>query len=469
MSFSQFMAILRARWLIPVAVLAAMLLLAFAASQLLPKKYTATGAVMVDMRSPDPINGTMAPVSAIYLLTQMDVIRSERVALTVVRSLKLNENPDLRARWQAAGGQGSFDTWVAQLILEGLEVIPAKGSSVIEVNYTAADPDFAAALANRFINAYLDTAVELRVQPARQFTHMFTEQLEQAKGRLEDAQRKLSAYQQEKGIVATDERLDVETARLAELSAQLVALQAQTADARSRRSRAGIDSPDSMNNSVIMSLRGELARQEARLQEAADRLGDNHPQITQMRAGIEETRRKILSESANVGRTAGVALEIAEQREAQTRSALEAQRQKVLRLKAIRDEATVMANDVASAQRAVEAIQLRSHQTRLESETDQTNVAVLRVATPPTSPSSPRTLLLVLQAIFLGVFAGIGAAIWTELRNRRIRVDEDLGELVEADLIGHMPEAKPRTGRMPIRFTPHLPSRASLRLPLAGQ
>lgn len=469
MSFSQFMAILRARWLIPVAVLSVMLLLAFAASQLLPKKYTATGSVMVDMRSPDPINGTMAPISSLYLLTQMDVIRSERVALMVVRALKLNENPDLRARWQAGGGQGSFDTWVAQLILEGLEVIPAKGSSVIEVNYTAADPDFAAALSNRFINAYLDTAVELRVQPARQFTHMFTEQLEQAKGRLETAQRKLSAYQQEKGIVATDERLDVETARLSELSAHLVALQAQTADARSRRSRAGIDSPDSMNNSVIMSLRGELARQEARLQEAADRLGDNHPQITQMRAGIDEIRRRILSESANVGRTAGVALEISEQREAQARSSLEAQRQKVLRLKAIRDEATVMANDVASAQRAVEAIQLRSHQTRLESETDQTNVAVLKVATPPSRPSSPRTLLLFLQAVFIGVFVGIGAAIWAELRNRRIRVDEDLGELVEADLIGHMPEAKPRSGRLPIRFTTQLPPRASLRLPLVGQ
>jgi len=471
MSFSQFMAILRARWLIPVAVLAVMLALAFAANQLLPKKYTASGSVMVDMRSPDPINGTLAPVAGLYLQTQMDVIRSERVSLMVVRALKLNENAELRERWRASGreGRGSLETWVSQLILEGLEVTPARGSSVIEVSYTAADPDFAAVVANRFINAYLDTSVELRVQPAKQFTHMFNEQLEQAKGRLEAAQRKLSGFQQEKGIVATDERLDVETARLGELSAQLVSVQAQAADARSRRARSGMDSPDSHNNSVIMSLRGDLARQEARLQEAADRLGDNHPQISQMRAGIEEIRRKIVSESASVGRTAGVALEIAEQREAQARGALEAQRQKVLRLKAIRDEAQLLANDVASAQRSVEAIQLRSHQTRLESETDQTNVAVLKVATPPSSPSSPRTLLLVLQAVFIGIFVGIGAAVWTELRHRRIRVDEDLGELVGAELVGHMPRAKSRSGRLPIRFAPQLPSRASLRLPFVGQ
>ncbi|WP_223673088.1 hypothetical protein, partial [Proteus terrae] len=92
----------------------------------------------------------------------------------------------------------------------------------------------------------------------------------QARENLEAAQRKLSAFQQEKGIIATDERIDVETARLNELSAQLVSLQAVTADAISRRAQTGLSSPDAMNSAVIMGLKADLARQEARLKEEGD-------------------------------------------------------------------------------------------------------------------------------------------------------------------------------------------------------
>ena len=59
------------------------------------------------------------------------------------------------------------------------------------------------------------------------------------------------------------------------------------------------------------------------------------------------------------------------------RAALEAQRAKVLRMKAVRDEGLVLVRDVENAQRAYDAVLARFTQTSLESQTTQSNVNVL--------------------------------------------------------------------------------------------
>lgn len=471
MSFAQFLAILRARWLAPTITLAVLITIALLAGFLMPPKYTAEGSVVVESRSPDPITGTLTQQTPITLTTQMDIVRSHRVARMVIKNLKLSESPELRTLWQeGTGGNGDFEAWIAELLLKSLEVEPERGSSVFNVSFTGSDPQFASTLVNEFVRAYIEVNVELRSSPAKQFTSMFNQQQQEARDKLEAAQRKLSAFQQQKGIIATDERIDVETARLNELSAQLVSLQSATADASSRRNQAGIDSPDSMNSSVIMGLKTDLARQQAALKQESSRLGENHPSIGQLKAGIAEIQERIRNESVAVGRSSGVSLDIARQREGQVRASLEAQRTRVLQLKAIRDEMSLLARDVESAQRAFEGISLRANQTSLESQINQTNAAVLKYATPPTGPSSPRKVMFVLQAIFIGLFLGIGIAVVRELRDRRLRVDEDLAELIGAENLGSMPAAKPKSSKtLPIRFVPQLPDKAVLRLPTNPQ
>src|SRR5690606_11394619 len=126
------------------------------------------------------------------------------------------------------------------------------------------------------IQAYLDTTIELRVEPAKRFATLFDEQLKGARERLEQAQGKLSAYQREKGLIASDERIDVENIRLSELSSQLVGLQSLTAESRSRQAQIGSSSTEVLNNPLVAGLKADLSRQEARLKELSSRLGPQH-------------------------------------------------------------------------------------------------------------------------------------------------------------------------------------------------
>jgi polysaccharide biosynthesis transport protein len=273
MTFGQFLSVLRARWWVVALVLGLTVLTTLVVSLLLPKQYTATASVMVDFK-PDPISAVMfgGMASPAFMATQVDIIQSERVAQRVVRNLKLNESPQVRQQWlDDTGGEGSIEQWLSGLFQKSMDVKPSRESSIINISYRAPDPRFAAGLANAFMQAYIQTSLELRVDPARQYSSFFDNRAKEAKEAVEKAQSRLSAFQKANGIIASDERLDVENARLNELSSQLVGIQALAAESASRQTQANSAQGDRLqevlNNPIVGQLKADINRGEARLQE----------------------------------------------------------------------------------------------------------------------------------------------------------------------------------------------------------
>lgn len=445
MTFGQFLSILRARWWVVLLVLGLTVGTTLVVSLLLPKQYSATASVVVDFK-PDPISaiafGGMA--SPTFLATQVDIIRSERVAQRVVRNLRLNENAQVRQQWlDATNGEGSIETWLGTVFAKQMDVQPSRESSVIAISYRAPDPRFAAGLANAFAQAYIDTALELRTNPARQFNEFFDARAKEAREALEKAQARLSDFQKTNGIIASDERLDIENARLNELSSQLTALQAIAAESAFRQVQAqGAQADrlqDVLNNPVVAGLRSEINRSEALMQQLTTRLGDNHPQVREARANLAELRRRLDAETAKVASTVGVTSNINRSRETEVRRQLDAQRTRVLQLKSVRDQGMVIMQDVANAQRAYDAVLQRFTQTNLESQATQSNVNLLTQAQPPIEHSSPNLLLNTLLAVFLGGLLALGTALLLELMDRRVRNPEDAVAALGLPVIGVMP------------------------------
>jgi len=453
MNLHQALAILRARWWVALLVLLLTAAGTVAYMVTKPKLYTASAAMVVDTK-PDPVSAMMygGMASPLFMATQVDVIKSDRVANRVVRNLKLAENPQVRAQWlEATGGTASIDTWLAETFQKRMSVTPSPQSSVLTVSYQAPDPQFAAALANAFVQAYLQTNLELRVDPAKQYSAFFDNQAKEARERLEAAQARLSAYQKTKGIIATDERLDIENARLAELSSQLVALQAVASESGSRQAAAQGASADRiqevLNSGLVSGLRAEMLRNEANLQQLSERLGDNHPQVQEAKANIAALRAKIESETRRVTSGVSVSANINRQRVAEVRAALEAQRNKMLTMKGQRDESSVLVRDVETAQRAYDAVVTRFNQSSLESQATLSNVNVLTPATPPLEPSTPSPFKIGLMALLGGAALGIAAALLLEMLDKRVRTKEDASAAMGGlAVLGVMP--RPATKRL---------------------
>jgi chain length determinant protein EpsF len=451
MPLSRIIEILRARWRAALLVLATALGLAVIVSLLLPRQYKATASVLVDMRSPDPLAGTVLGSVLItgYMATQMDLVQSERVARRAIGTLDLEHDRALKERWQdATEGRGDYGAWLAEQLQRKLDVQPTRESGVMTINFTATDPQVAAATANAFMRAYIDTTLELRVEPAKRYSDFFDERSKQLRLALEDAQAKLSAYQQANGIVGTDERLDVENMRLAELSSQLVALQATSAESGSREQQASVNADrmtEVFSHPAVAALNAELSRQQLRLGELRQRLGDQHPQVQEVENGIAQLRSQIASETRRVSAGMGVSNQVNRARETQLRALLAAQRARVLRLKSQRDEANVLQRDVENARIAYDTVQQRARQSGLESHMTQTNVSVLREATAPATASSPKLWSNVAVALVVGALLAVAAVLVRELNDRRMRTVEDVVDGLKQHLLVVLPRASAQT------------------------
>lgn len=450
MTPDRLISVLIARWRAALVTLGLALLVGGAVTALQARLFTATATVLLDTQSPDALSGTtqVQPMqAAAYVAAQVEVVLSERVLRRVIESQKLAEGPgsEMHARWRrATDGDGDYVTWIAEQMRKRLEVRPGKESGVITIAYSSPDRAKAARIANAVMNAYIDTALEMRIEPAKHNQTLFGAQADALRDRLEHAQSRLSAYQREHGLIAVgqEERLDIETSRLNELSTQLVQLQALAGDSDNRQRQARVNpdrAPDVMNHPGVAGLMAELARQETKLSEMRTRLGEQHPTIIELEANIRQLRAQRSAEAERVKDSLGINDNVNQGRITQMRAQLEAQRARVLQLKAQRDEAVVLQRDVQNAQAAYDAIASRGTQAALESRRNLTNITVLKVATPPALPASPKPVVNLSVALILGLPLAVAAVMFREQRDRRLRAAQDVQEVLELPLLVEIP------------------------------
>jgi succinoglycan biosynthesis transport protein ExoP len=440
MNIGQLLRILWARRQLVVGVMVCAIVLAALAKIVLPPTYVAITSIVIDTKGVDPVTGAVMPTQGSnQLTTQMDVITSRAVAMKVVDELKLVEGTGEDADRERLGK--------AYGLLAALEVKPAPQSNVLRIRMEDSDPEFAAAAANAFASSYVSMSLELKLDPARRQNVWFDEQLRSVRDQVEERRQKLSAYQREHGIIATDERLDVESARLNDLSRQLVEAQRIEQDAQARQRQAGQSSnlnelPEIMSNSLLQSLKAELVRAEARLAELSERYDRNHPQFMSANAEVRALRDKIAAEIGSATASINQSVQLTGRQVGNLQQAFDKQKEHILELKRQRDEVSVLSREVETAQSAYDAVLQRASQVRLESQLEQTSVAVLDRAAVPTRPAPPGLVVSIVLAAVFGAMFGAALALLLEMLDRRVRVGDELTRLAGLEVLAEVPRLR---------------------------
>ena len=463
MNMISFLRVIWARKTVLLMTIALTVLAAIAARLVLPPQYQSTASVIVDFNQPDTVTGAILAPQLMpgFVATQVDVLASHNVALKVVDDLKLTQDPDTQKIFaDEAKGQGSIRDWMAELLLKDLYITPSKESNLIDVSYKSSDAESAMIITNAFVKAYIQTNLELQTGPATQANKWYESQLNELRTHLVAAQKKLSDYQQSKGIVNVDEKLDVESARLAGTASQLTTAQDQTFDTSSRNSRSGDQLSDVINNPVIQSLKTELAKDEAKLDQLSRSVGKNHPDYQRATAEVTTLRTQLATETRNAQQSVNTSMRVAQQREADLRGSLASQKEKLLALKQNRDAGAILVQDVENAQKAYDMALQRATETRMASQTNQTNITMLNPATMPTQPSSKGMPTVITLAILIGGFLGLMLTWIVEMLDRRVRTESDLTDVLGLPVLVTLNTVRP----VKHKWLPSLPNRQKSQL-----
>lgn len=416
----------------------------------LRRQYTAEASLIVEMRI-DPALGALAPALAApsYMATQIDILHSDRVAARAVKLLGVERSATAVAEWrEATQAKIPLERYFADVLSHGLSVEPARGSNLINLSFTAPDPKFAQAAANAFAQAYMDVSVDLRVAPARQSATFLDEQMQALRANLEQAQTRLSKFQQSKGIVVSDERLDQENAHYSALMTALANAQADRVDTEARqRNTGGEASPDVLQSGAVQGLKAQLVAAETRLTQISGVVGKNHPTRLALEAQIKELRQQLDAETRRVAGGTQALNRGSGEKVAELQAMVAQQKKQLLALRSDHDQIAVYQRDVDSAQRAYDAVSQRLSQLNLEGQNNQANTRLLSPAVEPLQPSRPKVVVGIVASLAGGLLAGIVAALLLEILDHRVRRPEDLLMLAGVPVIGIL---RPAGSRRPI-------------------
>lgn len=450
MNFLQLIRILQARFKTVLFVFLLTVLTTLVVSLLLPKSYKATTTVMLTSKGVDPVTGHTLPIQLMhgFMATQLDVITSTRTALLVVDRLKLDQHSAIKQRFEKAGEESSIRHWLASMLIKNLHVEPSRESNVITISFKGTDPEFATTIANAFANAYQEMNIRLSVEPSQQASVYLSNQLNVLRDKLEQAQKKVSRFQQEEGIVDVDNRLDIETRRLNELSSKLTLAQSEVMGSGENSDTRTGGGHSIVNNTLINGLKVNLVQAEAKLADTQQRLGKNHPEYEGVKAQVAKIR-------AELAKHTQITSQKAISREAETREALEAQKTKVLALQQARNELKLLLREAEGAQHAYDNALQYLNRTSLEGRSNLSSVSILDPATTPASHDSPSLRLNLILSIFLGSLLGVFFGLLVEMVDRRVRSSEDLKDALQFPILGNIDLRAQKTRRFRLPFLQH--------------
>lgn len=435
MNIGSFFRILTARWMMITAFTLVAIIAAGVFTWFTPRSYTSTTELIIDGKGQDPISGQSLPARMMsgYIATQADIIRSRNVASKVIDQLELANEPALRREFRNARSSDEMPTrgWLLSYLKAGLTVNPGRDSNVLGIAFNGHDPQLAARIADGFAQAYIQTNLELRIDPAKQISEWYDQQLAALRATLVDKQSALSTYQEEHGIVASSDRLDLETAKLSELSSMLIAAQAMRLDSQSRSDQISGSTSAALpahvlDNPQIQRLSTEVAQAEARLSDASAQVGSNHPTYRQAQRDVSAAQTQLEKALKLIGGSMLSSVELSASREQQLQTELAAQKEQVLQLNRMRNELSLLRQEADSAQVAYDAALARATQTRLESRSALTDVAILNTAAVPSRPTHPKPTFNLLLGAIAGFLFGVALALCREWIDWRVRSAEEL-------------------------------------------
>ncbi|WP_027574883.1 Wzz/FepE/Etk N-terminal domain-containing protein [Bradyrhizobium sp. WSM1743] len=474
LSFERVADVLRRQWPIIAACAGASLALVLVYLITAQPMYTANARIMMDTRQAQVLdkdsNTSSALIDTGYVDSQVEIINSDDLILSVVRRLKLTEDPEFNGsnpgllsliigKVSSLFGSGEpasqerIEHAVVEQVQKNLRTERVLTTYVLSLNYRARTPDKAAKIANAIANAYLVGALEAKYQSTKRATEWLQQRSLELSEQASASDRAVQTFKAEHNIVGTSRGLMSEQ-QLSDLNTQLVQARAATAEAKARLDRIEAISDqdlaqptvtDALNNSVITRLRAQYLDLQAQYADWSRRYGKTHLAAVNLANKMDELRKNIADELHRIGDAYRSDYEIAKSREA----SLEKNVKELVAQAGHTGQAEVKLRDLESAADTYRNL-YNNFLEKLQSATQNqsfplSEARLISTATNPDRKSSPRTVLALVGGLVGGLCLGFGVAFARELLSDVLRTPGEVEDELGVKCLGVLPDIRPST------------------------
>ncbi|MCA1495224.1 MULTISPECIES: polysaccharide biosynthesis tyrosine autokinase [unclassified Bradyrhizobium] len=452
-----------------VAIVSACVILALLYLFTAAPQFTSTASMVIDTRKvqlfqQQSVLGDIAVDSA-TVETQVEILKSENISLSVIRDLHLTEDPEFVGPGGGflgaivAAFRGLFSSGGANLSefaltrkalvqLEKNRKVKRVGQTyVMEISFTSLDPAKAARIANAIADAYIVDQLEAKYQATRRASVWLQDRIKELRTQASAAQKAVVDFKTLNNIVDTGGRLMNEQ-QLAEVNSQLVLARAATAEAKARLDRMNeivkqeipdASVADALKNDTIVKLRGQYVDMASKEAIWSAKYGADHLAAVNLRRQMAEIKKNVVDELKRIQESYKSEHDIALTREESIKSSLA----NVVSESQLTSQAQIQLRELESNAQSYQAMYDNFLQRYMESVQQQsfpiTEARVISAATMPLTNSSPRTLIILAAALLGGIVLGFGVATARELTDNVLRTTEQVEQGLGTNCIAILP------------------------------
>ncbi len=434
-------------------------LFAFIAVRQVTPLYTAVGALVYEpseykVRELQSILQA-DPTTEAVMASQAEILRGLRVVQRVVERGNLYDDPDFNRSLRPRGHlQRAIDAIRARLapshvaanpeaglpgpthdpardatllaVQEAFEAHTVKFSRVLEVSFTAPNPQIAATAVNNAMDIYIKDQYAAKHRAVDRATEWLDKRVAVLRQEVSDGEDRIAAYRAHQGL-AQGMHAGMDAEEISNLAEDLVHARTALGNAQAKldaaRGGAGAAAQAAIAPSVAQ-LRTLEDQVSAQIQSQQGRLGPNHPEALGLKHQYADAQRAVAAEIARVVGATEAELRAARERVATLEQDLRNGEQAADRSASAQVALNAMQRDVDASRQQLQAVLDSIQQTGQQAALESSEAHEISLALPPSTPSFPRTVPLMATATAFGLLAGALLVYLLELADTTLRSGE---------------------------------------------
>jgi polysaccharide biosynthesis transport protein len=436
------------------------------------------------------------------LKTQYELLRSRSLAERVIDDLQLDRSKSvappvvaasgIKAKPQAAApanGDGFIDRIISGYrklstpatvdpqtlgreavvgaFLGALIVEPVQNSRLVRLSVDNSDPALAAKIANATAQTFVSLGQERRIESSSYAKTFLEDQIKQMKLKLEESERRLNQYAQQKQILTLDEKTNVVNqtyvdyaAALAKAEQERIKAEAQWNEVKRNPESASVGQD---SKGVLSVFKERKAQLELEYQQNLRIYKPDFPKMQQIKAQIAEIDQQIRTETAGIAGTFRAQYEMALGQENQLREKLSHTRKQVLTTQDNSIDLNLLKREADTNRQLYDSLLERLKQVNISSNLTTNNISIVDSANPPLFPYKPNLQSNLLAGLGIGLFLGLCLVFLLEYLDDSIRFPDMVERVLGVPLMGVIPVGdKKRSDSGSIAFDIHSDPRSTM-------
>ncbi|MGH9586753.1 MAG: GumC family protein [Acidobacteriaceae bacterium] len=423
-------------------------------------QYEATSQIFIDIGGSGGLGlnnaseqGLMFSSPDLLFETQVQIMRSDAVALDAIKMLKLYQRPP----YSKAAGKNAENGEMTPKQREALvgmfhgstkiSVVP--DTALVNVSFQSPDPKLARDAANALVQAYMQRDLQARYEGSTRISKWLGTQLTGLKDQTESNQKDLADYVQKHNIVSTGpqsgslvlDSLGTVNQQLSEAKADRIVKEARYKMAQTRNPELLVSVAP---GTILGSLRQQQADMMVQRAQLQSKFGPDYPKVQELNRQLGSVQSDIDTEITNLTKRFAEEYHTALQTENLLQGRLDTLKEKAYKENQSAAQYAILKHNAESAGELYSALELKLQESGITSGLNSNNVDVIDEATEPSAPVLPNKRFEVLAGFGGGLLAGLILAFVLESMDDTLRTSED------TETISHLPT---------LAVVPHFPGR----------